>query len=86
MNVLYSIGNDVFKDRCHLLLKILYNLFQSLMPHLDKRAHGWIVGLCKAGLSICAISQKLNIATTTIHNKIKKYKEQQNFETLPIPG
>ncbi|MBW0542430.1 hypothetical protein O181_082145 [Austropuccinia psidii MF-1] len=56
------------------------------MPHLDEGTCGWVVGLCEAGLSICAISQKLNVATTTIHDTIEKYKEQRTFKTLPIPG
>ncbi|MBW0527385.1 hypothetical protein O181_067100 [Austropuccinia psidii MF-1] len=56
------------------------------MPHLGKGTCGQIVGLCKAGLSIHAISQKLNISTTIIHDKIKKYEEKQTFKTLPIPG
>ncbi|MBW0464393.1 hypothetical protein O181_004108 [Austropuccinia psidii MF-1] len=51
-----------------------------------KEPCGQIVGLCEAGLSICAISQKLNIDTTTIHDTIKKYKEQKTFKTLPIPA
>ncbi|MBW0590774.1 hypothetical protein O181_130489 [Austropuccinia psidii MF-1] len=56
------------------------------MPHLDEGTRGRIVGLCEAGLAIRAISQKLNIATTTIHDTIKKYEERQTFKTLPIPG
>ncbi|MBW0568455.1 hypothetical protein O181_108170 [Austropuccinia psidii MF-1] len=86
INFVCSVGNDVFKDHRHLLLKILYNLFRSLMPHLDEGTRGRIVGLREAGLSIRAISQKLNIATTTIHDTIKKYEERQTFKTLPIPG
>ncbi|MBW0532631.1 hypothetical protein O181_072346, partial [Austropuccinia psidii MF-1] len=79
INFVCSVGNDVFKDHRHLLLKIL-------MPHLDEGTRGRIVGLREAGLSIRAISQKLNIATTTIHDTIIKYEEEQTFKTLPIPG
>ncbi|MBW0463017.1 hypothetical protein O181_002732 [Austropuccinia psidii MF-1] len=60
MNFLYNVGNDVFKDHCHLLLKILYNLFQSLMPHLDEGTRGRIAsfypGVESSGVPECPTS------------------------------
>ncbi|MBW0500977.1 hypothetical protein O181_040692 [Austropuccinia psidii MF-1] len=47
---------------------------------------GQIIGMHDAGASIQTIAQFLGIPPTTVHDKIRRFKERGHLKNLPIPG